>query len=576
MIAQLSDLSEAAEPTAFHNVLRALDNRGRLLRVYTQNIDALEQKCGLSFGVPEFDGKRSKPKSKGKIKAATGESANLDVVGSVRDVKEPQSDCVAVTDRLPSPPVEVPRCIPLHGTLQSMHCQVCNHAFPLSEYIPLLASGLPPQCPECTTAETARQLIGKRPRKIGRLRPSVVLYNEAHKDGEGVGEVVRKDLLGCSKGKGKSGADLLLVVGTSLKVPGTKRMVREFSKAVKARGSPPSSNKADSGSNSYALRSSTGLLTPASSPRRSPTADEDCQLPKALYLNFDFPAPTREWDGVFDAWIQGDAQAFAKMLQAEIDKEAKLKEVAIEKKRKREGEAVASGRDELSDFGRVQEQEQERKKHEKKSQKHKLGMDNRRSSAPQSPKKRKVTVEPPSPPSTPPSSPRSDTLDSLPGCEEDLNNCVVVGASSKLYLRLPARRQVPEVVITPAAPRTIRPSLTSNHPKSPLLRVPRQYSPSSTTRLLQFDKRTKAGRKALREAQRARKAERLAQVAASVPIPIPPPPHQPYFSHLRTHHQESFIRTSAHQHPDQVDLDIRLDEPLPYQLLARTALLGLM
>ena len=570
MIAQLSDLSEAAQPTAFHNVLRALDNRGRLLRVYTQNIDALEQKCGLSFGVPEYDGKRSKPKSKGKVKAATG----VDVVGSVRDVREPQSDCVAVTDRLPSPPVEVPRCIPLHGTLQSMHCQVCNHAFPLSEYIPLLASGLPPQCPECTTAETARQLIGKRPRKIGRLRPSVVLYNEAHKDGEGVGEVVRKDLLGCSKGRGKSGADLLLVVGTSLKVPGTKRMVREFSKAVKARGSPPSSNKVDSGSNSCALRSSMGLLTPAASPRRSPTADEDCQLPKSLYLNFDFPVPTREWDGVFDAWIQGDAQAFAKVLQAEIDREAKMKEVAIEKKRKREEEAVASGMDELPDLGGVQGQEQ--KEHEKKSQKHKLGMDNQRSSArtpPQTPKKRKVTVEPPSPPSTPPSSPRIDSLGSLPGSGENLNNRLVVGASGKLYLRLPARRQVPEVVITPAAPR--RPSWTSNNPKSPLHCVPRQYSPCSATRPLQFDKRTKAGRKALREAQKARKAERLAQVSASVSIPIPPP-HQPYFSSLRTHHQESFIRTSAHQHPDHVDFDIRIDEPLPYQLLTRTALLGLM
>ncbi|EED81652.1 predicted protein [Postia placenta Mad-698-R] len=53
MMAQLYELSEVAVPTAFHKLLRALDDRGRLLRVYTQNIDALEQKSGLTFGVPE-------------------------------------------------------------------------------------------------------------------------------------------------------------------------------------------------------------------------------------------------------------------------------------------------------------------------------------------------------------------------------------------------------------------------------------------------------------------------------------------------------------------------------------------
>ncbi|KAF6740969.1 hypothetical protein DFP72DRAFT_1123176 [Ephemerocybe angulata] len=58
MMAQLSDMSQNAEPTAFHQLLRALDDRGRLLRVYTQNIDAIEQKCGLSFGVPDIGSKK--------------------------------------------------------------------------------------------------------------------------------------------------------------------------------------------------------------------------------------------------------------------------------------------------------------------------------------------------------------------------------------------------------------------------------------------------------------------------------------------------------------------------------------
>ncbi|KAJ3716097.1 DHS-like NAD/FAD-binding domain-containing protein [Lentinula raphanica] len=289
MISQLSDLSKAAEPTAFHHLLRALDSNGRLLRVYTQNIDAIESKSGLSFGIPEFEGKRSKPRN-----------------NTFPEVGDPGPSTAAN---------RTPRCIPLHGTLQRVHCQICTHSFPLSDYLPSLTAGVPPECPECTSLERTRQLVGKRARGVGKLRPSVVLYNEAHKDGEGVGEVVQKDLIGS---KGRGGADLLLVVGTSLRVPGTKRMVREFSKAVHSRG--PGSKESTPGSDEQA-------------------SQQQQQQPfKAVYLNLDFPVPTREWEGVFDAWVQGDAQVFAQMLQTELQKELHAKEVAVEKRKKKEEE----------------------------------------------------------------------------------------------------------------------------------------------------------------------------------------------------------------------------------------------
>ncbi|KAF9048472.1 DHS-like NAD/FAD-binding domain-containing protein, partial [Panaeolus papilionaceus] len=333
MIAQLSDLSQAAQPTPFHNLLRALDDRGRLLRVYTQNIDAIEQKSGLSFGVPEFDDRRYKSRSKGKQK-------EVDDQPLVVDPTTVASCDHAVGPRLPSPPVETPRCIPLHGTLQAMHCQICTRSFPLSDYIPALNAGQPPPCPECTSLERTRQLVGKRPRGIGRLRPSVVLYNEDHKDGEGVGEVVRRDLVGGSKGKGRSGADLVLVVGTSLRVPGTKRMVREFSKAVKARAGVGVKDEVEKtvSKDKATTTSSGGLSTPAPSPRRTPSTDDDVlsSPPRALYLNLDFPVPTREWENVFDVWIQGDAQQFAELLKAEIEKENKVKQESSEKKKRKE------------------------------------------------------------------------------------------------------------------------------------------------------------------------------------------------------------------------------------------------
>lgn len=426
MIAQLSDLSQAAQPTSFHYLLRALDNRGRLLRVYTQNIDAIEQKSGLSFGLPEFEGRRrSKPKL------------------------PPPS-----TTRLPSPPVETPRCIPLHGTVQTMHCQICNHSFPLIQYLPSLISGQPPSCPECTSLETIRQLIGKRPRGIGKLRPNVVLYNEAHKDGEGVGQVVQKDLIGSSKGKGRSGADLLLVVGTSLRVPGTKRMVREFAKAVRSRGA------------STKDESSPGLPNSSASPsRRSPTTEED-SIPKAVYLNLDFPVPTREWEGVFDAWIQGDVQLFSDMLHAEIQKEAKAKEMAVERKRKKDLEAATLANDELPDLAR---------KNKPIASKRKLN------DSSGSPVKRPKLSTPITPPNTPPSMLRTNIVH-----HQDPQS------KGKLYLRIPPfSNSKPQVYIT---------SRPLSRPSPPSTR-----STDATTTTCQPNKRTKAGRRAVRQAREAKR-----------------------------------------------------------------------
>ncbi|KAJ7058160.1 DHS-like NAD/FAD-binding domain-containing protein [Mycena amicta] len=388
MIARLADLSSAAQPTQFHNLLTALEMRGRLLRVYTQNIDAIEEKSGLSFGVPPFQEKR--PKSR---------TAKPTPTTSDTELLPPEN--VASSSRLPTPSVETPRCIPLHGTLQTVHCQICNHSFALADHLASFALGTPPSCPECISMDETRQLVGKRSRGIGRLRPSVVLYNEEHKDGEGVGDVVQRDLMGLSKGKGRSGADLLLVVGTSLRVPGTKRMVREFAKAVRSRG-----------------KDGTGSNSPSPTPG---IGTEDDQPLKALYLNLDFPVPTREWEGVFDAWVQGDAQVFAEMLQAEIDKETQAKEAAIQRKRRKEEEEVEV--------------------------------------CPQTPKKRKVAV------ASPPRSPKRRKLSNTSSPRQKASSSPV---RTKLVLKIPAptRKLIPEVVISRA--RTTRlPPTPDKPPPSP-------------------------------------------------------------------------------------------------------------
>jgi len=568
MIAQLSSLSASADPTPFHNILRALDDKGRLLRVYTQNIDAIEEKCGLSFGVPEWDwrgkGTQRAGKGTGKEKERAVDVVEMDTLTGFMQEQEQLPATSASTpssSRLPTPPPTTPRCIPLHGTLQYLHCPLCTHTFPLTSYLPALISGSAPHCPECVALEQARAVVGKRRRGVGRLRPSVVLYGEEHRDGEGVGEVVRRDLMGFKRkwktkkdkdigdgvegevkdgtaeavGKGKeadnakvktkakakvdsaggyAGADLVLVVGTSLKVPGTKRMVREFAKAVRCRGggvkekekengkeredSGAGLNSTPAGSNS-ASSSRSGLATPTPSPRRSPTVDgsnsssppDPLPLPKAIYLNLDFPVPTREWEGVFDVWVQGDAQTFASMLEESL----RGGDIGRDGKKRKSAEQIPSS-DSPTKAGAIPVP------------------------SASTPKKRKanMALEPPTPPYTPPST----LARAVGGSPEPMHTDEDRGLGSKFYVRIPAQNQqqrhgrnashlVPEVYITSLPGQSGSGGISK--PQSPSSMA----ATTGTNTPVVFNKRTKAGRRAAREARDKKRAERLAGGAASTP-----------------------------------------------------------
>lgn len=522
MIAQLSELTQSATPTTFHKLLRTLDERNKLLRVYTQNIDALESKSGLTFGVPEIESKRVKPRSaKGKIEGASE---------GLLPPAEPhsQSQPSPPASRLPSPPIETPRCIPLHGTLQLMHCQICTHSFPLRDHLEDLASGRPPYCPECTALEATRQLIGKRSRGVGKLRPSVVLYNEVHKDGEEVGEAVRKDLVGSSKGKGRAGADLLLVVGTSLRVPGTKRIVREFAKAVRHPSTSQANASISSSISSSSSSSTTGLATPMPSPRRTPSRDEDTPM-KVVYLNLDFPVPTREWEGVFDVWIKGDAQEFARMVEEEMEKEARAKEAANERKKKRLEAALAAALEEQQQEGQVTNQKQKEKdtkgKESGKGKKRKAILESDSHST-KPPKKRKVN-----PYLTPESTAKvtvpkkkvvaakNDVLPTFPRHKEEVKQ--------KLFIRIPppSRRLIPEVVLPPMR--------AKEHQKQ--IKAPKASTSSPTT-----------------------------PSSPLTPITSPPPPHLRKTSiSMDRRSPEYKFRYASHTQQLHTNLDLNLD-PLTF------------
>jgi NAD-dependent SIR2 family protein deacetylase len=256
----LARKSQSATPTTFHQLLQYLDGTGQLFRVYTQNIDCLEAKCGMSFGIPTLISTTSSRCRKSKT----------------------------------SPPsLAAPRCIPLHGRIDTLYCINCSRTFPAYPHIDTLVNGSLPLCGDCVDLEQLRPFTGKRSRGVGRLRPSVVLYNESHRFADVLGEVFLQDLCHINK-HAHNGGHLLLVAGTSLEIPGVKQMVRD---AAKVLHSQPTSTFRNS----------------------SPTSLHNV---RSVYLNLDFPTSMQEWKGVFDAWLYGDLQEFSRMVLSRLNCEA--------------------------------------------------------------------------------------------------------------------------------------------------------------------------------------------------------------------------------------------------------------
>ncbi|KAL1954475.1 hypothetical protein VTO42DRAFT_1151 [Malbranchea cinnamomea] len=178
MVRSLSSMAQKAKPTLFHHLLARLAKEGRLRRLYTQNVDEIDTSLPpLATEVP-------------------------------LGVKAPW-----------------PRTIQLHGGLKKMVCQKCRHT---SDLQPEKFQGpYPPSCEKCHENEMARTTTGQRSHGVGKLRPRIVLYNEHNPDEEAIGSVVTADL--------RSRPDCLIVVGTSLKIPGVRRIVKEMSRVVRGR-----------------------------------------------------------------------------------------------------------------------------------------------------------------------------------------------------------------------------------------------------------------------------------------------------------------------------------------------------
>ncbi|KAF2859844.1 DHS-like NAD/FAD-binding domain-containing protein [Piedraia hortae CBS 480.64] len=183
MVTSLYKSTKKAKATPFHRMLARIADEGRLMRLYSQNVD------GLDTGLKPL---------RSRIPFRKGDDGKW------------------------------PLTVQLHGSLEKMVCTKCHQ---LSNFDPQTfqqAGPLPPPCPSCLEFDEIRTVqAGKRSHGIGCLRPRMVLYNEMHPDSEAIGSCTKHDL--------RKRPDAVLVVGTSVKVPGVQRIVREMCATVRDR-----------------------------------------------------------------------------------------------------------------------------------------------------------------------------------------------------------------------------------------------------------------------------------------------------------------------------------------------------
>lgn len=317
----LRQKSREAYPTGSHHFISHLRDSGRMVRCYTQNIDLLEDKVGLSTRLLLGPGSRSRFSARASRAAAAAALATATATATATAATTaasaaPIPSCLADGTDRPEPVAELSQtsdgchgeeekdgandtmqslatdgakdqcqqgdiqtvpsspepdrgveCVYLHGSLRSLRCFQCRGVIDWDEGDREMQtmSGNQPPCPRCEDATTARQEKGKRALGVGRLRPDIVLYGEEHPESQRISDIIQHDL--------SLAPDLLIIMGTSLKVHGLKTVVKEFAKAIH--------NKKDG---------------------------------KVIFINYTKPADS-VWADTIDFWVEMDCDAWVNDLK---------------------------------------------------------------------------------------------------------------------------------------------------------------------------------------------------------------------------------------------------------------------
>jgi NAD-dependent histone deacetylase SIR2 len=276
-MAELKHLVDHAKPAGTHRFLKYLSDRKKLLRVYTQNIDCLEERVGLKLA--SFDEKCTVNHT--RLDMTRSSSQDTELASSQFNFSEDDRLCLPIAVHhegsmnlsLTSIAADEERhVVLLHGNLHWVVCTLCDLRLEFSGLVEeTFRQGLAMLCPDCEMLQSIREAGGLRRHSIGMLRPDVVLYNESHPKGDWIASIFEADL--------KRKPDLLLIIGTSLKIPGCKQLIKKAAKSIQMRRG------------------------------------------KVIFVNDTSPASPKEWTDIFDAHFIGDCDEIVQKLIRLLDED---------------------------------------------------------------------------------------------------------------------------------------------------------------------------------------------------------------------------------------------------------------
>ncbi|AFN82656.1 SIR2-like protein involved in telomeric silencing [Encephalitozoon romaleae SJ-2008] len=209
-MSKLKDMIDRAAPSPTHEFLSLYSDVSKKFRMYTQNIDGLEEKAGL----------------------------------------------VATKDRSAT-------VVYLHGNMKKLGCLYCGYKVDFGDTErDTYGKGEEIVCSACIRRNEKR---GKdtRKRPVGVFHTTIIHYNQSHPDSSFISKMTQYD---CD-------CDLFIVMGTSLKVFGVKKLVKYFCRLNTTRG-------------------------------------------RRILVNLD--KPSREFGDLFDFFWNGDCDEFCKALNEEL------------------------------------------------------------------------------------------------------------------------------------------------------------------------------------------------------------------------------------------------------------------
>lgn len=250
-------------PTITHEFIKKLQDKKKLIKCYTQNIDGLERECGLSteFSCDEWNNtnviqlhgdlhqlccnsckhnyrwdeiydeegrvkcQRTPLFSEDRADAKDGRTAE----DEGEEDEEDTDEVMQLSQNTSASNDSVNSIFSMGGVDQkseSSLCEVGSREVGSAEQEQEDDDAGIIECPRCTAVYESRVKLGKRSLEssIGIIRPNIVLYGEEHPYSEKFAKNLNKDL--------NRRPNLLLIFGTSLKVSGVKNLVKKMSKKI--------------------------------------------------------------------------------------------------------------------------------------------------------------------------------------------------------------------------------------------------------------------------------------------------------------------------------------------------------